>query len=82
MSCVAALFFAGPVLLAVREAARSSLGASVGLLFLAYRRSKQAHASPSPSLVAHSNGWLLFAALVTMLFFLVLGRGCGVAGHA
>jgi hypothetical protein len=82
VSCVAALFFAGPVLLAVREAARSSLGASVGLLFLAYRRSKQAHASPSPSLVAHSNGWLLFAALVTMLFFLVLGRGCGVAGHA
>jgi len=81
VSCVAALFFAGPVLPAVREAAHSSLGASIGLLFLAYRRSKQAHALPSPSLVAHSNGWLLIAVLVTMLFFLVLGRGCGAAGH-
>ena len=81
VSCVAALFFAGPALLAVREAAQESLGAAVGLLFLTYRSSKQAHALPTPSLVAHSNGWLLFSALVTMLFFLVLGRGCGVAGH-
>jgi hypothetical protein len=81
VSCVAALFFAGPVLPAVREAARESLEANVGLLFVAYRNSKQAHASPSPSLVARSNGWLIFSALVTILFFLVLGRGCGVAGH-
>jgi len=82
VSCVAALFYAGPVLPAVREAALESFGAAVGLPLLAYRGSKQARASPSPSLVAHSNGWLLFAALVTMLFFLVLGRGCGVAGQA
>ena len=82
VSCVAALFYAGPVLPAVRQAAQESLGAAVGLLFLAYRRSKQARASPLQSLVAQSNGWLLFSALVTMLFFLVLGRGCGVAGHA
>jgi hypothetical protein len=81
VSCVAALFFTGPVLPAVREAARESLEANVGLLFVAYRNSKQAHASPSPGLVAHSNGWLIFSALVTMLFFLVLGRGCGVARH-
>jgi len=81
VSCVAVLFYAGPTLPAVREAARSSFGAAVGLLFLAYRGSKQARASPSPILVAHSNGWLLFSALVTILFFLVLGRGCGVAGH-
>jgi hypothetical protein len=81
VSCVAALFFTGPVLPALREAERESLGASVGLLFLAYYRSKQARASPPPSLVAHSNGWLLFSALVTLLFFLVLGRGCGVGGH-
>jgi len=81
VSCVAALFFAGPALPAVREAAQESLGAAVGLLFLTYRSSKQAHALPTPSLVAHSNGWLLFSALVTMLFFLVLGRGCGIAGH-
>jgi len=81
VSCVAALFYAGPVLPALREAARESLEANVGLLFLAYRRSKQAHAPSPPGLVAYSNGWLLFSALVTLLFFLVLGRGCGVAGH-
>jgi hypothetical protein len=64
-------------------AARESLGAAVGLLFVAYRSSKQAYPSSSPSLVlvAHSNGWLLFSALVTILFFLVLNRGCGVAGN-
>lgn len=84
VSCVAALFYAGPTLPAVREAAQESLGAAVGLLFLAYRSSKKAHISPPPNLVlvAHSNGWLLVSALVTVLFFLVLGRGCGAAGHA
>jgi hypothetical protein len=74
--------FAGPTLPAVREAAQESFGAAIGLLFLAYRRSKQPHTSFWPSLVAYSNGWVLFAALVTMLFFLTLGRGFGVAGHA
>lgn len=81
VSCVAALFYAGPVLPAVREAARESFEANVGLLFLAYRNSKQGHASPLPILVAHSTGWLLFSALVTIVFFLLLGRGIGVAGH-
>lgn len=81
VSCVAALFYVGPVLPAVREAARESFEANVGLLFVAYRNSKQAHASAPPGLDDHSNGWLLFSALVTMLFFLVLGRGCGVVGH-
>lgn len=75
VSCVAALFYAGPVLPAVREAAQESFGADVGLLFLAYRKSKQPHALPSPSLVAHSNAWLISSALVTILFLLVLGRG-------
>jgi len=82
VSCVSALCYAGPALPAVREAAQESFGAAVGLLFLAYRSSKQAYISPPPNPVAHSNGWLLFSALVTILFFLVLGRGCGVAGHA
>ena len=82
VSCVAALCYAGSALPAVREAAQESFGAAIGLPILAYRNTKQARTPPSPVLVAHSNGWLLFAALVTMLFFLVLGRGCGVAGHA
>jgi len=81
VSCIAALFYFGPVLPAVREAAHSSFGANIGLLFLAYRRSKQPYTSPSPGLVAHNNGWLLFSVLVIMIFFLVLGRGCGVVGH-
>jgi predicted Co/Zn/Cd cation transporter (cation efflux family) len=75
VSCVAALFYAGPTLPAVYAAARESFVSAGGLLFLAYRSSRQARVSPSPILVAHSNGWLLFSALVTILFFLVLGRG-------
>jgi hypothetical protein len=82
VSCVAALFFSGPVLPAVRDAAEESLGAAIGLLFLGYRNSRPVHASPSRNLVARSNGWLLFSVLVTMLFFLVLGRGYRVAGNA
>ena len=81
VSCIAALFFTGPVLPAVREAARESFEANVGLLYLAYRNSKQAHASPSPNPVAHSNGWLLFSVVITILFILVLGRGCGEPGY-
>jgi hypothetical protein len=82
VSCVAALFFSGPALPAVREAAEESLGAAIGLLFLGYRSSRPVHASPSPNLVARSNGWLLSSVLVTMLFFIVLGRGYRVAGNA
>jgi hypothetical protein len=75
VSCVAALFYAGPTLPAVHEAARESFVSAGGLLYLAYHSSRQARGSPLPILVAHSNGWLLFSALVTILFFLVLGRG-------
>lgn len=80
VSCVAALFSAGSVLPAVGEAAKESFGAAVGLLFMAFRRSQQPHTSHSPSAVAHSNGWLLFSALATILFILLLGRGYGGAG--
>lgn len=82
VSCVAALFSAGPALPALREAAQESLGAAIGLLILSYRNTRQPHPLPSPILVAHSIGWLLFSAVVTVLFFLLLGRGFGVAGHA
>jgi hypothetical protein len=75
VSCVAALFYAGPTLPAVHEAARESFVSAGGLLFLAYRSSRQARAVPSPNLGAHSTGWILSSALVTVLFFLVLGRG-------
>jgi len=81
VSCVAALFYAGPTLPAVHEAARESFVSAGGLLFLAYRNSRQVRASLPPILVAHSKGWLLFSALITILFFLLLGRGYGIAGY-
>jgi hypothetical protein len=81
VSCAATLFYVGPTLPAIREAARESFVSAAGLLFLAYLGSNRARASPPPSLEARSNGWLLFSALVTILFFLVLGRGYGVPGH-
>jgi hypothetical protein len=81
LSCVSVLFYTGAVLPALQEAAQESFGANVGLLFLAYRRSKQTHPSPLPNAVTHSNCWILFAALVTVLFFLILGRGYGATGH-
>ena len=81
VSCVAALFFIGPVLPALRDAARESLGSNVGLLVLAYLGLKQAYSSPPQSFVAFSKRWLIFSALVTILFFLVLGRGYGDVGQ-
>ncbi|MES2993459.1 MAG: hypothetical protein V4844_18695 [Pseudomonadota bacterium] len=81
VSCAAALFFAGPVLPAVREAAQQSLGAAVGLLWLAYRNSSRAESQSSAMLVDHSNGWLLVSALVTLGFVASFGRGFAVGGH-
>src|SRR5450755_3873337 len=55
VSCMAAVFFVGPTLPAFTEAAQESFGAGVGLLILAYRRSRQAEAA-SIAFVPHSNG--------------------------
>ena len=81
VSCVAALFYVGPTLPALREAVQESFVSAAGLLFLAYLGSNRARASPPPSLMVRSNGWLLFSALVTILFFLVLGRGYVAPGR-
>jgi hypothetical protein len=75
VSCLAALFFAGPILPAVREAAQESFGAGVGLLLLAYRNSHPAESPPSVVLVNPSKGWMLTSALVTLAFVATLGRG-------
>ncbi len=80
-SCIAALFFTGPVMPALREAAKESLGSSVGLLFLAYRNSKHVSVSPPPTLPFHSNAWVIISVLVSVLFCFSLGRGCGAAGN-
>ena len=81
VSCGAALFFPGPVLSAIREAAQESLGASVGLLVLANRNARRAQLQSSVLLVPYSTRWLLSSILVTIAFFLLLGRGFGAAGH-
>jgi hypothetical protein len=79
VSCCAALYFAGPTLPAVQEAAQESFLANIGLLGIARRNSKQVPISAPPILVAHSTRWLVFAGLVVVAFVALLGRGFGVA---
>jgi hypothetical protein len=75
VSCLAALFFAGPTLPALREAAQESFGAAVGLLLIAYRTRGRVEPPLSTVFVVRSNGWLLTSALVTITFVATLGRG-------
>jgi hypothetical protein len=82
LSCVSVSFFPGAVLPALREAAQESFVANIGLLILAFRRSRQAQPSPLPGILAHSGRWILFSTLATGLFFLFLGRGYMAAGDA
>jgi hypothetical protein len=82
VSCFAALFFAGPMLPAMREAAQESFGAGIGLLLLSYRNSRRPESSPTVEFVIHSNGWLLASAFATLAFIATLGRGFVFGGHA
>lgn len=75
VSCFAALFFSGPALPALREAALESFGAAVGLLFVARRTAGQAAPAASRTIVARSQGWIVAAALVVPVFVATLGRG-------
>lgn len=76
ISCVAALFFVGPTFPAVREAAQESFGAGIGLLVLAhYRHTRQVSPSSPAVVIPCSNGWVLAAALATVIFIATLGRG-------
>jgi hypothetical protein len=82
VACVSVLFFSGPVLPALREAAQESFVANVGLLVVAYRRRGRTPAAPSQGVPADSGLWIAFGALATVLFFLTLGRGFVSPGHA
>jgi len=82
VACVSVLFFSGPVLPALREAAQESFVANVGLLGVAYRRRGRTPAAPSQGVPADSGLWIAFGALATVLFFLTLGRGFVSPGHA
>jgi hypothetical protein len=82
VSCFATLFFTGPTLPAIREAAQESFGAAVGLLLLAWRNSSRGESQLSGVFVNYSNGWLITSVLVTLGFVATLGQGFGVGGHA
>ncbi len=81
VSCLAALFFTGPTLPALRESAQESLGAAVGLLLLAFRNSRREESQSSILWVGPSKGWLLAAALGLLAFVATLGRGFGAGGR-
>ncbi len=75
VSCIAALFFSGPVLPALGEAALESFGAAVGLLWLARRTSRQVVPAAAETIVARGTGWIFAAALAMPVFVATLGRG-------
>lgn len=75
VSCIAALFFSGAVLPALREAALESFGASFGLLLLARRRYAEDVAMAADAIAIRSIGWIVAAVATTPVFFLTLGRG-------
>ncbi len=79
-SCVAALFFFGPVGPAVGQAALEGFGVGAGLLLLAIGRPKQKTSPTHNLVVANGNGWLIAAALLALIFIATLGRGFGSAG--
>ena len=75
VSCMAALFFTGAVLPAVREAALESFGAAAGLLVLARRTSRQVVPVASETIVTRSKAWIFASALTVTVFIATLGRG-------
>lgn len=75
VSCLAVLFFNGPVLPALREAAMESFGAAIGLLLLARRASTSRDSAVTAIVVTRSNGWILTSVLAMLGFVVTLGRG-------
>jgi hypothetical protein len=75
VSCLGVLFFNGPVLPALREAAMESFGAAISLLLLARRTSTPREPAVAEMVVTRSNGWILASAFATLAFVATLGRG-------
>jgi hypothetical protein len=73
ISCLAALFYAGPSLPAIREAAQESFGAAIGLLLMA--RNRQRKLTPRALSATPSWSWIFASVVVLTGFILTLGRG-------
>lgn len=72
VACVSVLFYAGPLLPALREAAQEGLLAPIGLAIIALSRRSRAPL-PLPS----SRATIVVALLVVVTFWITLGRGYG-----
>jgi hypothetical protein len=79
-SCFAALFFFGPVVPALREAALEGFGVGIGLLLLAPNRPEQKTNSQPDLVVPDGKAWLFTVIVLAIIFIATLGRGFGNAG--
>jgi len=75
VSCLAALFYAGPTASALLEAFQQGFLATIGLPLIAWRRRGYVHITQPPP---HA-GWLVAAVIALPLFLSTLGVGLG--GH-
>jgi hypothetical protein len=82
LACLAVLFYEGPILPALREAALEGFGVGAGLLPIAYRNSSHGESTYSIELVDQRSSWLFTAVIITAVFFATMGRGFISGGHA
>jgi hypothetical protein len=71
VACLAALFYAGPVLPALRDSAQEG----VGLLLIARARYRRGERSQPETSLPPSGGWVVAAIAVVVVFVATLGRG-------
>ncbi len=74
-SCLAAVFFSGSVLPAMKESVKESFGSGIGLLWIAFWRARRSESSESAILLPESVAWMMVAFLVTIVLITTLGRG-------
>jgi hypothetical protein len=75
VACLAALFYAGPVLPALRDSAQEGFGAGVGLLLIARARYRRGEQLQPESSLPPSRGWIVAAIAVVVVFVATLGYG-------
>jgi hypothetical protein len=75
VACVAALFYAGPVVPALRDSAQEGFGAGVGLLLIARGRYRRGERSQPETSLPTSCGWVVGAIIVIIGFIATLGCG-------